>query len=45
MPLPLPYHSIFSRFMGYEALRNRLVDKDGKLTQVRTVLCGLGEFR
>lgn len=30
------------RFMGYEALRNKMVDKDGKLTQVRTVLCGLG---
>jgi len=30
------------RFMGYEALRNKLVDKDGKLTQMRTVLCGLG---
>lgn len=30
------------RFMGYEALRNKLVDKDGKLTQGRTILCGLG---
>ena len=28
--------------MGYEALRNQLVDKDGKLTQLRTVACGLG---
>jgi len=30
------------RFMGYEALRNKLMDADGKLTQGRTVLCGLG---
>ena len=30
------------RFMGYEALRNKMVDKEGKLTQARTVLCGLG---
>ena len=30
------------RFMGYEFLRNKLIDKDGKLTQGRTILCGLG---
>ena len=28
--------------MGYEALRNKLMDADGKLTQGRTILCGLG---
>ena len=32
------------RFMGYETLRNKMVDKDGKLTQTRTVLCGLGFY-
>eukprot|EP00116_Pleurobrachia_bachei_P012514 sb/3472776/ len=35
-------YNISSRFMGYEALRNKMVDKDGKLTQTKTVLCGLG---
>lgn len=30
------------RFMGYEVLRNKLMDADGKLTQSRTIMCGLG---